>query len=89
MDTLALAMKVTTFLGVVVAATGMNLPHTTPRALARDIALGAAGVLLMVANAWLAASPLAIALDVAYLAACAVVLARAIRMPRPEAPIAA
>lgn len=89
MDTLALAMKLVTFLGVLLAATGMNLPHTTPRALARDIALGAGGVGLMVANAWLAAAPIALALDVAYLAGCAVVLARAIRVHRSEVPTAA
>lgn len=89
MDALALLMKLVTFLGVVLAAAGMNLPHAKPRALVRLVVLGAGGVALMVANAWLAVSPLALALDAAYLAACAVVLARAVRTPPREAAIPA
>ena len=78
MDHLAIAMKALTFAGVLAAATGMNLPSVGARQFRAHLALGAAGVALMFANAWLAASPAAILVDVAYAASCGVLLARCV-----------
>jgi hypothetical protein len=83
-DLLAVSMKLATFVGVLVAATGMNLPDLRKGLGLRFFALGATGVALMIANAWLAVSPLALVLDVAYAATCVWVLVRGLQREREE-----
>ena len=64
LDVIEIAMKSATFLGVVVSAAAL-----VARPSRRSLAWGAAGVALMVANAWLGAWGLV--LDLAYLACAA------------------
>lgn len=87
MDILALSMKAVTFVGVLVAATGMNLPTSSARGFAARVALGVGGVALMIGNVWLAAIPFAIAIDVAYVVVCGFVLAHALRASPEAGPV--
>lgn len=84
MDPLVLSMKATTFLGVVLAVAAMNVREDRSGALARRASLAAGGVALMVANVWLAATPLGLVVDAAYAGAAAWTLAQAAR----RAPVA-
>lgn len=78
LDWIALVMKGLTFAGVLVAATGMVAPIGA-RAQARFFALGALGVALMVANAWIAGTAAGLLIDGAFAALAVVVLVRALR----------
>lgn len=80
MDALAFVMKSTTFLGVLLASAGMNLPRAGEVSRFALLALAIGGVALMVANTWLAGrAALALVVDVAYAAACGLVAWRALR----------
>jgi len=65
LDLIEIAMKAATFLGVVVTAVPLVALGPGPVAQRRLVLWGAAGVALMVGNAWIA--PWGLALDVAYL----------------------
>ena len=77
MDLLAVSMKAFTFLGVLCAATALNVPWVERSRFVRAALLGVAGVALMVANVWLSSFPLAVLVDLAYLGVACATLWRA------------
>lgn len=79
MDPLAITMKAVTFAGVVLAATWLNLPADATRSLLARLAMGVAGVVIMLANVWLAVTPLALIVDFTYAGSCAYLLVKALR----------
>jgi hypothetical protein len=78
---LEIAMKTTTLLGVATAAYLVTTPHASAARYALHVALGAAGVALVVVNRALATSLAGIGVDVAYLALCLALLARSLHRP--------
>lgn len=85
-STIEIVMKGMTFLGVALAAALVASRHASTRALVRDAALGALGVLLMFGNARLGAGAIGLAVDATYLGVCAVALTRHARAMRHKAP---
>jgi hypothetical protein len=69
-------MKAATLLGVAVSAIGANWQRLDGREQTSCLILAGAGALLMIGNAEIAARPFGLALDIAYLAAASVPVAR-------------
>lgn len=69
-------MKAATLLGVAVSAMGANWQRLSPREQTSCLVLALAGALLMIGNAEIAARPYALALDLAYLVAATLPVAR-------------